>query len=239
VKTKLGFVGAAGLAAVALACYLGSGGLPGSRAWAQNKTAAPGAPGAPAPSAAAARTRVAIVNLHEVVKSYTKYKTLRDQLKKKDEEYVEQLKNKQKRIEGLMNEAKDAKTTQKRKDDIEVEINQIKFEMQQIQKEAQKNIVKVQEEQLAQIYREVYQVVSEYCAANGIDLVMRYNEEWNDEYYQPAKVVGRMNMPFYPMYWDKALEITGPIAQALNYKYSAAPGGKDVVPASGTAPGTK
>jgi Skp family chaperone for outer membrane proteins len=193
----------------------------GGTAIAQNKPAT----GAPASgSAALARTRIAFLNLNEVLKGYDKFKSLRDDLKQKDEMFLEQLKAKNKRAETLMAEQKDAKTTAQRREAIEQELKQIKFDMENIRGDAQKQIVKYQHEQLALMYREVYQVVSEYAAANGIDVVMQYNEEWNDEYHSPQRVVQRMNMTYWPMYYDKGMEITGPVATMLNQRFTAAAG---------------
>jgi hypothetical protein len=67
--------------------------------------------------------------------------------------------------------------------------------------------------------------------------VLRYNEDWGDDYNSPAKVVGRMNMPLWVMYYDKSMEITGTVAQLVNSKFgaaaAAAPAGGGVVPVNG------
>jgi Skp family chaperone for outer membrane proteins len=181
------------------------------------------------------RTRVAFINLHEVLKHYHKYTAHREVLKAKDQEYVNTLKAKQQRLEALAKEAKDEKTTQARKEQIEKEAKQIQFDMNEIKAEAQKTLVKYHDENVAQIYREVYQVVTQYAQANGIDVVLRYNEDWGEDYHTPQKVVGRMSLPFFPMYYHPSLEITGPVRDELNKRFaSAAPApaaGSGVVPA--------
>jgi Skp family chaperone for outer membrane proteins len=185
------------------------------------------------------RTRIVFLNLNETLKGYSKFKALREELKRKDEQFLTMLKNKQARGEALTKEMQDPKTTAQRKEAIEQELKQIRFDMDNIRQDAQKQIIKYQQEELAKMYREVYQVVTEYAAANGIDLVMQYNEEWDDNYHTPQRVVQRMNMPFWPIYYDKSMEITGVVAQTLNQKFGVAsspPGApaSGVVPASGT-----
>jgi Skp family chaperone for outer membrane proteins len=190
----------------------------GGTVLAQPKTTAPSVTG---------RTRIVFINLNEALKGYSKFKALRDELKRKDEQFVGMLKNKQTRGETLGKEAQDPKTTAQRKEAIEAELKQIKFDMDNIRNDAQKQIIKYQQEELAKMYREVFQCVTEYATANGIDLVMQYNEEWDDNYHTPQRVVQRMNMPFWPVHYDKSMEITGIIAQTMNQKFgvAAAPAG--------------
>ncbi len=212
------------LAAIALGMILGGVVL------AQQRTQTPSVTG---------RTRIVFLNLNEALKGYSKFKALREELKRKDEQFVTMLKNKQARGEALSKEMQDPKTTAQRKEAIEQELKQIRFDMDNIRQDAQKQIIKYQQEELAKMYREVYQVVTEYAAANGIDLVMQYNEEWDDNYHTAQRVVQRMNMPFWPIHYDKSMEITGVVAQTLNQKFgvAAAPSGPPaggVVPASGT-----
>ena len=198
--------------ASAIGVFLGGGVL------AQSKTAKPSVLG---------RTRVAFMNLNEVLKSYSKYKAMIDQLKAKDKQFMTMLRNKQKQAEALLNESKQPNVTQERKEQINLELKRIRFDMENIRQEAQKEITKLQSEELTKMYREVYQVVTEYAASNGIDVIMQYNEQWDDAYHSPARTVQRMNMPFWPMYYDKSLEITGSIAQLLNARFAGN------VPASG------
>jgi Skp family chaperone for outer membrane proteins len=182
-------------------------------------------------SVAASRTRVAVVNLNEVIKHYQKFKALRDESKQRAETYLTQMKNKQKRIDEMQTEYKTA--AQQRKDQIEREVQQVKFEMETIKQDLQKTVGRYEEEQLAQIYREVYQVVKDVAAQRQIDMVFRYNEDWGDDYHQANKVVARMQIPFWPMWNDDSLEITGPVRETLNRRFAAA-GQGNIVPAAAT-----
>jgi len=216
VKTKWAVLGLLGLGALAVGAYFAG------TADAQG-TAQPSVLG---------RTRIGFVNLHEVLKHYQKWVALRDQLKAQDEEFVKVLKAKQSRLEQLATEAKDAKTTPARKEAIEKEAKQIQFDMQSLQEEAKKKFMVYRDENMAMIYREVDAVVKEYAKTQGIDIVMRYNEDWGEDYHSPAKVVGRMQYTFFPMYYDPSLEITAAVRDTLNKRYASSAGGAGVVPAS-------
>jgi hypothetical protein len=115
-------------------------------------------------------------------------------------------------------------------------MKQLRFDMENLKGEATKHIVKYHDDSVAQFYWEIYQVVTEYAKENGIDIVLRYNEEWNDDYNKPERVVDRMKMPFWPMYYDrKAIDITTAVSTILQKKYpatAAAPAG-NIVPAGG------
>ncbi len=213
---KLGILSGLGVAAVLVGLYAGGEVAPAA---AQNKG-----------STAAARTRVALLNIGEVFKNYKKFTKLRDELKAMDQKYVEMLKAKASRLEKMQEEYKTA--TAQKKEQIESEAKHIKFEMEDIKAKAGKEIGKLQEEQLTLIYREVDQVVRELARDHGFDLVFRYNEDWDkDTYWTAPKVMARLNQPFWPMYYDSGLEITGQVVQLMNARLAAAPAGT-VVPAS-------
>jgi len=195
-------------------------------------------PKAPAaqPTSVLTRTRVALVNMAEVMKRYNKYATYKTMALSKEKEFADQLQAKNTRLEKLATEMRDKTTTDQRKSAIEAELRTVRFEMDNIRTEGQKALMKLSEDELSKIYREVYQVVSEYAVANGIDMVVRYMEDWED-YNAPAKIVGRMQIPIWPMYYDRSLEITGPIVDLVNKRFggaaAAAPANNGVVPVSG------
>jgi Skp family chaperone for outer membrane proteins len=217
---------AVGAAAVAGA-YLGGTAL----AQDKNKPAAPAA-------ATPLRTRVAFLNLHETLKNYNKVKALRDEMKSKEEEFMKVITAKQKRAETVMAEAKATGTTQARKDQIEAELKQINFDVENHKNETRKQVTKYYTDRMAEFFREAYAVTSEYAAANGIDIVLQYNEEWDAEYHTPARVVQRMNLPFWPVYYDqKTMDITTSVAAALNQRFAVVGGAKAPAPGAGAPAG--
>lgn len=230
---KKSILGALGLAAGGLVIYAGS------VVWAQQPPRPPSTPAPVTSSPAVGKSRVAIVNLQEVLKNYPKFTAFRDQLKAKAEQYDQTLNNKIKRVQGLEKEYKDPKTTQQKKEQIEKEVKQLKFDMDELKAQARKDVMKFQDEQVTQMYREVEAVVKEYATANGIELVFRFNEDWGQDYHNPDQTVARMSMPFWPMHHDKGADITQAIASLLNRKYAMptpTPGTNVVQPASNKVP---
>lgn len=222
---KAGIVGLCGAVALGVAVYCG--GVVEAQA--------------PATGVAVSRTRIAFVNLQEVMKASTRYKALQETLKKKDGDYMQQLKNKEERLKTLNMKFMAKETTDQEKSNIEAEARLIKVDMENITQEAKKVLIKEHDETVAVIYNEIYQVVSEYATANGIDIVLRFTEDWTREtYHKPERVVGRMQMPFWPMYYDRNLDITGKVNEILARKNAqavappGAPGAPgNVVPAGG------
>jgi Skp family chaperone for outer membrane proteins len=193
-----------------------------SGAWVQTPPATAQAP-------AGSRPRIALVNLHEVLKDYQKLKLLQEQFKQKAQAYDDQLKKMKEQMDQLQEEYKKAATPQD-KERLESAMSKLRFEAQDLNTKGQKDLMKFQEDQMALVYREVDQVVREYAAANGIDLVLRFREDWGADYHKPQHIVARLNSPFWPMYFDASVNITGQIRDLLFRRYAngqgtGAPGG--------------
>lgn len=200
--------------------------------------AEPTAAAAPGASTGLARTRVAVLNLHETLKNYQKFKIFREQMKSKAEGYEAMLKKKQERFEALQTEFKQAQTSPEKKEKIEQEAKAIRFEMDDIKQKAQKELFKLNTDQLSTIYLEVDAVVREYCKTNGIDLVIRYSEDWDkDNYNKPENIVRRLDaFAFWPMYYDANMEITAAVVDVLNRKYAGGGTSGAIQPAGGVRP---
>lgn len=180
-------------------------------------------PGQPAP---VTPVRVGFVNMQEVLKLYPRYKTLQDELKKKDEEFMGMVKKKQEKIEASQKEYATT-TDQKRKDAIEQEVRTIKMEIDTIAADAKKTLGKYFDEEVAKIYVEFYGAVAEVAKSNGFDIVWRYTEDWNkDTYSKPEFIVRRMAAnPIFPMYYDRErYDITYRVVSYLSAKYPAPAG---------------
>lgn len=226
-KTKLSILCACGLGAI-----LGFYGL--SRPVTAQAPAGGGA-------AVVARTRIAVLNLQEVMKNYPKYKNLQADLKGKDEAYVNKLKGIEANMKSLQEKFQNPATPQAEKETLQKQLMHQRVEMESITNDAKRELIKYHDESMVRIYFEVDQVVRDYCTTNGIDMVFRFNEDWNKENYGKTEyVIRRLSMPFWPMYFDNDLNITFRVSDILNRKFQAAggaagaPGG--VVPAGAQNP---
>ena len=195
------------------------------------------------PSAAAAvvgRTRIAFMNLQEVIKVYPKYTALQNAVKEKDKYYMDKLKVMDDQLKEFQKKYQLKETTEAEKGKIEAEARRIKVDMENLTNEAKKELIKFHDDSMSAIYLEINEVVKTYASQNGIDIVFRFTEDWNNEtYYKPENVVRRMTLPLWPMYYDQNLNITAVVSRTLNAKYTAAAGaapGGGVVPAGATVP---
>lgn len=202
----------------------------------------PGQPGAatggaaPA-SAAVGRTRIAFMNLQEVIKAYPKYISLQDAVKQKDKMYMDRLKAMDDQLKEMQKKYQTKETPQQERDQIEANARRIKADMENLTNEAKKDLIKFHDDSMSQIYLEIDTVVREHAAANGIDIVFRFTEDWNkDTYFKPENVVRRMTLPIWPMYYDQNLNITAVVSRTVNAKFAQAaqPPAGNVVPAAGT-----
>ncbi len=180
-------------------------------------------PGTQAP-APVTPVRVGFVNMQEVLKLYPRYKSLQDELKKKDDEFMAIVQKKQARAGELQKEYQTAATDPKRKDAIEAELRSLKLEIDTIAADAKKTLGKYFDEEVAKIYVEFYGAVAEVSKSHGFDIVWRYTEDWNKETYsKPDSIVRRMaSNPIFPMYYDRErYDITYRVVSYLAQKYPA------------------
>lgn len=206
-KRKLGILGLLGAGALTLGLCCGKA----------------AAQGAPPTGQAALKTRVAVVNFHEVIKNYKKLDLVRQKSREMFEMYEGKLKLQKEEFDKLQRDlqSKGKEMTPAQREEIETKMNKIRFEMDSITKQGQKAIMTYEQEALAGIYREVNKIVADYAKANGIDLVFRFNEDWGDDYHKPANVVDRLKHPMWPMYWDPSLNITGAVKATLDRQWEA------------------
>jgi len=206
----------AGLAALGLVAYLGS------RLWAQ-------APAAPA--AAPAQTRIAVINLLQVIKNYNKAKFYETELEETLKPYrakAEKLKSDMITWQNYLNDPKNASIPPDQRETGEKSITNIKRQLEDLDKEARKAFGKKREVQVVQLYKEVDEAVKRYAVANGFHLVLSFGEPVNasDMFSAPniaRKLEGiQMGGACMPMYFADGMDISGPVVEGLNRAY---PGG--------------
>jgi Skp family chaperone for outer membrane proteins len=205
----------AALAAVGVGVYLAS------QVWAQQ--------GQPAgPAATPLRTRVALINMVEVLKKYEKFKTAEKVLREEVAQADKELEGYKARIAQLRTDFQKEADPAKR-DQIEKDVKRLQLQAQDFQEEAQKRIGKKQGELAVQIYHEVEDAVKDFARYNDIELVLHYNDVGRTEpgdvagFYSPGNVQRKMMMigPVMPMYYDPRMDITAAVTQMLNNKLNA------------------
>ncbi len=180
----------------------------------------------PATSAVAEpHTRIALVNLQYVIKSYQKYVNFQNEIKGNYKYFEEQINAKKKMIEG--HQAQLAKTTLPAdQEKLQKEMRAWQREIEDVQLQAKEYLGKKTDDQLVILYREVQDAASRYAQAHNFDLVLQYTDATTDaDLYTPMNVARKLqgtNGACVPLYASPGMNISEPIAYALNAAYNSA-----------------
>lgn len=196
----------AGLALLGAAVYV-------STLWAQ-----------PARPAAQPTTKVGLLNITYVIKHYNKYKTYSEDLKATVAKYQAKDTEWKTKGEKLAKDRAAPNATDAQKDAIDRELKNLERMIEDNKNEAQKAIVKKQDEQIKILYGDVRDVVAKYAQSNGFEMVLHYHEPLtNEEYYSAANYARKMQIgALMPIYYAGGLEISPQVLEALNKQVPAA-----------------
>jgi Skp family chaperone for outer membrane proteins len=214
----------AGLAALTVMAYVGSR-LPAQ------------APGAATP----AQTRVAVVNLLQVIKNYNKAKFYESELDETLKPYRakgEKLKADLIQWQNYLSDPKNQQIPADQRETGEKSVTNLKRQMEDLEKEVRKVFAKKREQQVVQLYKEVDEAVKRYAVSNGLHLVLSFGEPVNptDLYAAPniARKLEGINVggACMPMYFADGMDISNAVVDSLNRAY---PGGTTATPANPAA----
>ncbi|MFO0928806.1 MAG: OmpH family outer membrane protein [Gemmataceae bacterium] len=179
-----------------------------------------------------AKSRIAMINLTYVVKNYTKFKTYQEELKKTVDPFQTKDNGLKAQGEKLAKEAQTASA--ERRDQIERQLKELQRQMEDNKNDAQKVVIKKQEDQLKTLYMDVRSVVERYAAAHGYEMVLHYNDATtSEEYWSPQNIARKMQAgALVPMYMGTGIDISANIVSTLNSSFGS--GGSAGGAASGT-----
>jgi Skp family chaperone for outer membrane proteins len=203
------------MATLGMAAYLGS------QVFAQQ-----GAGNRPSTSSEPLRTRIAVVNLVQVLKKYSKFQACDAELKKQISEAKSSLDPLEKQIRALQAKGQLPETPAADRESIKRDLERLTLQYREKAEDADKAFVKRSGELAVQIYKEVEDAVDLFAKSNAIELVLMYNDasrSQHEEYYSPPYVQQRLKMPnaFMPMYVDPRMDITDAITQMLNRRVAS------------------
>jgi Skp family chaperone for outer membrane proteins len=190
------------------------------RLWAQTTPARPTAP--------AATSKVALINLSYVVKGYDRFKAFNEELKASVKPFQDKDNEYQKQMEALAKEAQDPKTTTERRDNLENQGKDLKRKMEDNKAAFQKTVGKKQQDQVKILYLDIYNVVSRYAQAHGYDVVLTFHDAPpTNDYWNPANIAHKMQIEaLMPMWYNSNLDISNHIVATLNASYKTSAGTK-------------
>lgn len=208
-----------GLVAVGGVAYLGS------QIWAQNYTQPGGAPAAPAAApVAAVQTRIAIVNLSQIIKNYKKFAAVQNELNNKQAVYKNQYDQYTKDVTLKQAEIAKDTTPMARKEQLAKDIKDIQRKVQDLEEDMKKALGELQASRMVQLFRDIEDAVSVYARTRNIELVMHYNDGVDQDKYLPAFLGRRLsNGACMPIYNVPGMDITKAVTDMLNSKLASAP----------------
>jgi Skp family chaperone for outer membrane proteins len=188
----------------------------------------------PANPGAQPGTRVAVVNINKVLKSYNKAQSLNASIREKVQSYAKLINGKKEEIQKLQTELTQPGTLQPRKEQIEKQIVNLQRSLQDIDNDARKVISKEQGDIAVSIFREIEVVVKAVATSNNFDIVLSYPDATDDsEMYTQDNVVRKLAaQAAMPLFYKPHVDMTNAVIQTLNSSYPVA-----ATPAAG-APGT-
>lgn len=201
----------AGLAAMGVSIYLGSHVL--AQQPPQTQAAPP------------LQSKIALVNLAQVIKNYEKFKNFQAQLKTEMEPLQKEIEAKKGQLAAKEAEGNKPETPAARREQLQKEIKAIQREMQDKIDEANNVLAKKRVEQLQTIYRDVQDAVTAYARAYNIELVLQFSDSIDPaEKVSPAALQAKLgNQACFPLYNDPRMDITNPVTQMLNQHMSKQP----------------
>ena len=170
----------AGMATLGIGVYLGS------QVWAQQ-----GAGQGAAVSREPLKTRIAVVNLRQVLKNYKKFKNAQDDIKKQIEQAQKEFKPLEDQVTVKQARLKVPDISNAEREQIERELKKLLTEGQDKKEDISKKIRNFEGDISVQIFKEIEDAVSLIATHNAIELVLTYNDFNKDEpanYYNPSSV---------------------------------------------------
>ena len=181
-----------------------------SRLWAQAQDGNQAA-------SSALRTRIAVINLGQVVKHYTKFQNFEKSLKDDEEWYNKQYDAKKAEIVTREGEIKKPTTSEAQRDQYTHDITVLQRQIQDLAEDGKKKIGKKQFDAMVQTYQEVRDAAALYAKNANIDLVLHYNDGVGEEAFSPMVFSRKLaNGACMPMYVAPGMDITDEVTQMLN-----------------------
>ncbi len=176
------------------------------------------------------QTRIAVMNMLQVLKNYKKFVNMEAEMKnlqRKLEMSIEPYKANMARLQA---EYKKPETQPERREQIEREMRKVQMDASVVEEDAKKELMKRSGEAFTTVYRDVEDAVGRYAQMNGYELVLFFNDRVDHDKYHPANVQQKLVTPaaMMPIYITPGMDITPHIIESLNRMY----------PPSAAAPGT-
>jgi Skp family chaperone for outer membrane proteins len=171
----------------------------------------------------AVQSRIAVMNLGQVIKGYRKYQSFETEMKQTSTELQKQLESKKATGVGWQKQLEQPGLPPDQRDQLERDIKRLQREMQDSIEEAKARIQKREVDQMVVIYKDIKDAVDAYARTYGFEMVMQYTDAIGPDAYAPQNFSHKMtNRACMPIFVDQRLDITTEITQMLNSKVASA-----------------
>jgi Skp family chaperone for outer membrane proteins len=169
------------------------------------------------------KTKIAIINLQHVVKSYDRWKQFEDEYKRNYKGYdaeFEKIKEQGLKLKERLNKMN---ATDPEAEPIKLQLKALDRQVQDLGDSAKQKLLKLQDEMSMQIYAQVEEAVSVYAKANDLDLVLQYNDGvQGQELHNPQNIQRKMQTgALMPVYAVSGMDISQTIILMLNQHWKA------------------
>jgi len=195
---------------------------------------------AQAPAAAAASgSKIRLVNIAKVLRNYAKANVMGKEITEIRAVLVQKMTKLRADIETKRAEMVKTATPQAKKEEMERDITAIQRQIQDLDREAQKQLGSMSNDTIVKVYKDIKDVIERIAVANSLELILCYPDaslpaEENTAAVAQLKLQTPAAMPFY----HRGLDITDFVIDALNKAnpVAAAPTGDGAVQPVGGAP---
>lgn len=187
-------------------------------------------------------TKVAVLNLAQVINGYKKWDAFKEEYKAEYKRLFEdKVATMKTQMESLDKEIKAATTTPERKEAATKELNHLQRQVQEIAEDAKAALGKKEADQFVQLYREVADAVKTIATYYNIEIVMHYNDAFDPkDLYAPQNVARKLGHPgCMPIFVNASCDISPTVIEFLNRAYAQKPAASTATPASYQTPAGK
>lgn len=157
-------------------------------------------------------SRIAVINMTQVVKSSKLFIQSREELKGHISSIESEAKELAAGIKELDERLSKLQQGTVAYDDVESVRDKKQTEFEEFRKAFQQRILQLESEIYVEVHRSVVEAVAKYADAEGIDLVIQYNPDQGDE-TKPEKIMESLKRP---VIYQKNLDITDKVIAILN-----------------------
>jgi Skp family chaperone for outer membrane proteins len=174
------------------------------------------------PAAVAPQTKVALLNLMQVIKNYGKFTNFQNEVKTLLQPYQDRDKAIKQQIEAHTKELQKPDLQPAQREQFEKNLKAYQRQLEDNSNDAKMVLAKKNDEQMLILYKEVADASQRYAASHGFEMVLHFNDAdpATPDYWSPMNVARKMQAgSCMPLYVANGLDITKEIVAYLNSNY--------------------